>query len=282
MDDLLIASMARENPGLVVEHDVPPVHADDEPPVVLRPGGMVPFVPVTGQSVLLDVISRVAGDPTVDLDRVERLLQMHERLVGRDAERQFTEAMARFKADPPKIIKDKLVSYATRDEGQVQYRHATIGAVCDAVIGGLARVGISHSWELDQGDGKVKVTCVLTHSAGHSQRRTLIGAPDASGKKNAIQQTASTITYLERYTLLAAVGLATDEADDDGGSAGMPPTAAEAPPQGFDSWKADMDAVGDHESLLKAWKGSNPIYRAYVTLYHADWWEKRKAVLVPT
>ena len=39
---------------------------------------------------------------------------------------------------------------------------------------------------------------------------------DTSGSKNAIQSIGSTITYLERYSLLALTGLAAHEMDDDG------------------------------------------------------------------
>ena len=50
---------------------------------------------------------------------------------------------------------------------------------------------------------------------GHSESTVLEAAPDSSGKKNAIQQVASTVTYLQRYTLLAACGLATKDMEDD-------------------------------------------------------------------
>lgn len=59
------------------------------------------------------------------------------------------------------------------------------------------------------------MTCKITHIQGHSEETTLLAQPDASGSKNAIQAMGSTITYLERYTLLALTGLATHE-DDDG------------------------------------------------------------------
>lgn len=51
-------------------------------------------------------------------------------------------------------------------------------------------------------------------------------APDNSGKKNAIQSIASAVTYMQRYTLLAATGMSTKGMDDDGNSAGDPDAAA--------------------------------------------------------
>src|SRR5690606_35194749 len=60
------------------------------------------------------------------------------------------------------------------------------------------------------------VTCVITHELGHSERTTLSAAPDESGGKNSIQAVGSTVTYLQRYTLMAATGLAAKDMDDDG------------------------------------------------------------------
>jgi hypothetical protein len=59
------------------------------------------------------------------------------------------------------------------------------------------------------------VTCILTHEKGHSEETSLQGPPDTSGSKNSIQAVGSSVTYLCRYTLLAACGLAASE-DTDG------------------------------------------------------------------
>ena len=63
----------------------------------------------------------------------------------------------------------------------------------------------------------VSVTCIIAHRDGHSEENTLSAGRDDSGKKNSIQSIGSTITYLQRYTLKSALGLAAS-ADDDGRS----------------------------------------------------------------
>ena len=82
----------------------------------------------------------------------------------------------------------------------------------------LSAVGISHKWKMCQSP-EISVTCVLTHEMGHSEETTLKASPDTSGSKNSIQAIGSTVTYLERYTLLAAVGLAAAGMDNDGRAA---------------------------------------------------------------
>ena len=73
----------------------------------------------------------------------------------------------------------------------------------------MGRHGLSYRWDIGQRDGRIHVSCIVTHKAGHSETVTMDAAPDNSGKKNSIQQIASSVTYLQRYTLLAIAGLAT-------------------------------------------------------------------------
>lgn len=170
---------------------------------------------------------RHALDSGADLDRLEKLMDLQVRYEADLARKAFSDDMARFKAHPLEIVKDKRVGYEDRDGNLVGYWHATIGNVVQVVVPALAGFGFSHRWDVEQRDGLVIVTCVITHRLGHSQSTTLMASPDNSGKKNAIQSIISTKTYLERHTLLAATGLATkDSEDDDGQSAGI--TGAES------------------------------------------------------
>ena len=63
------------------------------------------------------------------------------------------------------------------------------------------------------------MTCVLAHRDGHSEEPSLAAGRDESGNKNSIQAIGSTVTYLQRMTLKAALGLAASERDDDAKSA---------------------------------------------------------------
>lgn len=154
-----------------------------------------------------------------DLSMVTTLMDLQDRHDAKHARLAFLDAMVRFKATAPRIAKDKHVQFET-SRGVTQYDHATLGAVCDAVIVGLAAVGISHKWVPEQNGKTMRVTCVLTHVAGHSESTTLEAGADESGGKNSIQAVISAKTYLERHTLLSATGLTTHDADDDGAGSG--------------------------------------------------------------
>ena len=155
----------------------------------------------------------------IDIGQLEKLMAMQERFEERESKKLFDKALSGFKANPPRIVKDKLVDFKT-SKGRTTYKHATIGAVCEAVNVGLGTVGMSASWRTDQVGGGVKVTCILAHEAGHSEETSLQAPPDSSGGKNLIQAICSTVSYLERYTLLAITGIATHDQEDDDGRQG--------------------------------------------------------------
>lgn len=150
-----------------------------------------------------------------DLDQLQKLMDLQERYEANQARKAFVQAMADFKASPPEILKRKHVEYTT-SKGTTKYDHATLADVCTAAIQGLARVGISHRWDVKQDGGRIQVTCILTHQQGHSESVSMSSGVDDSGGKNAIQAIGSATTYLSRYTLLAATGLAAADMDDDG------------------------------------------------------------------
>jgi len=147
-------------------------------------------------------------------DKLERMLELQERWEANEAKKAFTAAMAAFKRNPPEIEKDRKVSYKAGG-GLTEYRHASLANVTNKINAGLSDHGLSASWVTEQQNGTIKVTCTITHCLGHSESTSLNAAPDVSGSKNSIQAIGSTISYLERYTILALTGLATSDMDND-------------------------------------------------------------------
>lgn len=158
---------------------------------------------------------RMAVEGKADLDKLAQLLALQERYEANEARKAYHRAMADFKANPPKIEKDKKVSY-----GNTKYNHASLANVTEKISLELSKHGLSASWSTQQ-NGAISVTCKITHELGHSEETTLSAQADITGSKNAIQAIGSTITYLERYTLLALTGLATEDMDDDGKASGV-------------------------------------------------------------
>lgn len=208
-------------------------------------------VQTTQAQVTPSQLLQLAMDKGVDLDRLEKLYALQREWEAHEARKAYIAAMAQFKENAPTIFKDKHVAFETQ-KGVTEYDHATLGGVCEALIAALAKVGITHDWDPDTKDpARISVTCTLTHVLGHSKSVTLHAAPDNSGGKNSIQASSSTISYLERYSLLAAAGVATkDMPDDDGRSAG--PAAALITEEQACSLESLMTEIGaDKAGFLK-------------------------------
>ncbi|NCD17905.1 MAG: single-stranded DNA-binding protein [Actinobacteria bacterium] len=149
----------------------------------------------------------------VDIEKLSKILELQMKFEENEARKAYHRAMSAFKENPPTIDKDKKVGYAT-GKGGVAYNHASLFNVIDKITKGLADHGLSMSWRFEQ-NGKITVTCRITHQMGHYEETSLTADADTSGAKNPIQAIGSTLSYLQRYTSLALTGLATQDQDDD-------------------------------------------------------------------
>lgn len=168
---------------------------------------LLPAEQITPMTMLQMAVSQGA-----DLDKLEKLMQLQERWEANEARKAYVVAMNAFKANPPTIFKTKNVSFNT-----TTYNHALLENAAELIGAELTKHGLSFRWDCEQLEGGiVRVTCVLTHCQGHSERTALQAGLDQSGGKNNIQALGSTVSYLERYTLFAATGMAAKGMDDDG------------------------------------------------------------------
>jgi len=155
-----------------------------------------------------------------DLANLEKMLALQEKYDAIQAKKAYTKAIADFKSTPLAISKDKV-------NKQFNSKYVSIGNLVNSALPGMGKYGLSHKWDIDQSDPKnIKVTCVVTHSDGHSESVSMSAPPDTSGgnSKNSIQQIKSTITYLRSATFEGIMGLASTDAnlDDDGNQANVP------------------------------------------------------------
>jgi len=145
----------------------------------------------------------------VDVDQLEKLMGLQERWNDRQAKKAFLLAMSEFQAQCPVLEKTKQVAF-----NQVKYSYAPLGHIIKEIKDLLARHGLSYRWEIEDKQ-LITVICFIYHIDGHVVTTSMSADKDSSGKKNEIQQRGSTITYLQRYTLIGALGLATADEDND-------------------------------------------------------------------
>lgn len=170
---------------------------------------------VTGNSEtaqVLAVIERVASNPDADIDKLERLLDMQERILNRNAEQSFNASMAAMQADLPVIEKNGAIK--VKDE--VRSKYARYEDIMRTVKPILQMHGFAVSFRTSTGDGAVKVTGVLMHRDGHREETDMALPLDNSGSKNTVQAIGSSTSYGKRYVLCSLLNIATGDEDDDG------------------------------------------------------------------
>lgn len=157
----------------------------------------------------MDMLNRAVSQGA-DINVLEKLMGLQERWEASQARKAFDKAIAGAKSEIAPVVRN-----AT---GHNSKRYADMAEIARTVDPILSRYGLSYRFKTSQTD-KITVTCILSHEEGHAEETTLSGPSDTSGNKNAIQAIGSTLTYLQRYSLTAALGLAAAN-DDDGRAAG--------------------------------------------------------------
>lgn len=210
----------------------------------------------------------------IDLQKLEKLMELQERWEANQARKAFEAAMADAKAEIRPVVKNRTVDF-TSQKGRTNYDYEDFAAVADAVDSILAKNGLNYRHRPRQDGKSLTIICKMAHRDGHFEEIELTALNDESGNKNSVQGLGSTATYLQRYTVKLALGLAATR-DDDGRAGGKPEEKAPEAPEGYADWRADMTAKADegYEQFSKAWKTDATVnLRAYALKHDAAWRE---------
>lgn len=188
------------------------------------PAETAPLAPIDHATGLVAVISRAAQDPTVDIDKFERLVAMHERLQAREAKAQYTAAFADMQAELPEIERNGRIVIKDKAENVIQSTgYAKWEDINEAIKPVMQKHGFGLSFRVNREADRVIVTGVLAHRGGHSEETTMSLPLDTTGSKNNVQAAGSSVSYGKRYTASALLNLTSRdiEVDDDGVAAGV-------------------------------------------------------------
>lgn len=164
---------------------------------------------------VLQLIERVALDPQADVNKLEKMIELQERVMARQSKEQFDSAMLSFQMKKPVIEK---VSQGHNS------KYAKLEHMQDKVDPVLREFGLFARWNTQAlQDNKIRVTCIITHIGGHSETSSMDVVPDKGGAKSEIQACGSSISYAQRYTFRSILGLVISEEND--GNVSTPITA---------------------------------------------------------
>lgn len=187
----------------------------------------------------------VALEKGASPDVISKMIDAQERVMQIEARKAFYAALSAVRGECIKVIKNKKNQHTKN-------AYADLSAYVDAASPIMAQHGLSHRWNTSTDDnGRITVACIISHFEGHEESTSLSAAPDTGAGRNAVQAIGSTVTYLQRYTFAAMMGLAAT--DDDGQSASettAPPP--KATPVQLSKLHAALEAAGKSaEGLCK-------------------------------
>lgn len=188
-----------------------------------------------------------------NVDQLTQLLALQERWEANEAKKAFNVAFSAFKAEAITIVRNITVT-----DGPLKgKRHADLFGVVSVITPALSKHGLSASWKLTKDEKDwMEVTCTIRHILGYSEPTSMGAAPDTGPGRNAIQARGSAKTYLERYTLLAAIGMAASGQDDDGRAAGGAEGKPGMPLEDFDSHLTLIEEARTKDELTVAYKAA--------------------------
>ena len=161
------------------------------------------------------LIELAIQQPNFDINALEKLMALKERYEAAQAKKLYDQAISKFQSLCPVLKKTKEIKY-----NNVAYSYTPLSSIREQIQAHLHDCGLAYRWTVEDTKDEIRVTCVITHIEGHSEKNTISAGLDDSGAKNEIQQRGSTISYLQRYTLIGALGISSANDDDDGQSSG--------------------------------------------------------------
>jgi len=205
----------------------------------------------------LELIQRLALDLRVDPEKLQRLLDMRFAVEKHQAVIEYRQAMTRLQPKLPTINKRGRIQL---NKGSV-IKYARYDDIHKAVMPLLNGEGFAVSFDTEDAGAKTKVTCTLSHSAGHAEKSSItLPSMDTSGAKGQVQQAGSVVSYGKRYTLCQILNILTEDQDDDGTGHGVSePITLEQKNQILDLLHAAIEREPDAERHMNAWLGHQGI-----------------------
>lgn len=220
--------------------------------------------PAGNATSLLVAIERATSNPAMDIDKMERLFVMHQKVVAQEAEAAFNDAMARAQSEIQPIV-------TNAENSHTKSRYAKLAAIDKEITPIHTKYGISISYDTETKNdadpipqGMVRTVAIVSHAGGHSRKHHIDLPPDAAGSqgnanKTMVQALGSTNAYGRRYLKLMIFNVSTFD-DNDGNAPGNKGGMDE---KTLADHIAKMDECADLPALQKtfgvAWKAAEKL-----------------------
>ena len=159
-----------------------------------------------------------------NVDAIERMVALAERLQAKWARDQYFEALSKFQKDCPIIERSTRVDFTGKKSGvRTTYNYAPMDVLLSAtndagetVQALLEKHGFSYETKTKQTEKELTAIVIAHHKAGHSEATDFTVPIDFDSYMSPPQRVRSARTYSIRCAFEDCFGLVTSAPDDDG------------------------------------------------------------------
>jgi len=191
-------------------------------------------------SAVLSMIERVALDPNSDVDKLEKMLDMQERVLNKQAESAFFSTLNRCQSSMSRVAADC-------NNNQTRSKYASYAALDRALRPLYTSEGLSLSFDTEpcEAEGILRVVCFVSNG-NHTKRYSVDMPSDGKGAKGGdvmtkTHATGAAMSYGMRYLLKMIFNVAIGEDDADGNTQSNEPDCAD--------WLSKIEESEDLDSL---------------------------------
>jgi len=164
---------------------------------------------------------QMALQNNANIDTIERLVALQERMMAQDAVRDFNAAMNRAQTEMGRVARDM-------ENPQTHSKYASYAALDREIRPIYTKEGLALSFNSGETPipDHVRIICNVSHSSGHTEPYFIDMPNDGKGAKGGdvmtkTHATGSATSYGRRYLLMMIFNISVGEGDNDGNDFGL-------------------------------------------------------------
>ena len=224
--------------------------------------------------VAVTMFERLALNPSVDVEKLQQLIELQERIMRHTAKAAFDAAYSEMQAEIPQIDERGRI---LNKEKKVQSTYALLEDINLQIGPILVKYGFSIRYRTEYPTEKIiRTVGILSHKQGHSEESCFDAEEDRSDYRSKIQSQGSTRSYGRRYALFDLLNIVTRGVDDDGQG---PKPVEKKKPVGIDDLMDTLTAAADNgpKSVTEVWNAAKPEQREWMTANKRAWLDAQRA-----
>lgn len=189
------------------------------------------------------------------VEQLEKLVDLHERMEARESRRAFFAALAAFQESAPLVKQSETAKIATRSGTSYSYTFAPLDEIIRTIAPHLIRHGLSYRWDTSVEAKQITVVCTVSHVNGHTESSRVTLPIDNTSAMSDQQKVGAAMTFGQRRSLTAALGLVTTDSEAPASEDTTPVSTEQA-----DQLDDMLDATGVDRVKFLRWIGCERVH----------------------